>query len=100
MNIGHGPYGKPRDAKVLDFIGVPLIKINTSCITTLCGEEQVVCHSKDSTHESHQESWSPTLYNLCSNKNDIDFDRNVGFVTTDTVNLDLPSSPLHWYVRY
>ena len=77
----------------MDFIGLPLVKIKSIDITTLCGEEHILCHNNDSVPESHQQSRSPTLYDTCVNKNTVQFDRNVGFVATDTVNLDLPSSP-------
>ena len=89
---GRGPYSNLRDVQIQDFIGVPFIKINTDCKETLCGEEQTLFKSKDSEHKSHQESWSPELTNICINKSDIYIDRNMGFVTANTINSDLPSS--------
>ena len=82
----HGPYNNLCDKKVLQFIGSPLLQCILS--TKLCSESV----NSDSTQlvamSGHQESWSPVSDE--SNKTDIMFDKNLGFVIDQSALSHLP----------
>ena len=82
-----GPYGNLRDKKVLQFIGCPLVKVQS--VNSLWGGDRSgsrVVKEKVHVHRSHQESWSPTVNTV----NKDSFDSNIGFITESTSCLALP----------
>ena len=77
-----GPYGNLKDLKVLEFVGLPLVKLCT-CTTTCdsydhCNDSKL----KEKPHndeELHKESRSSMVFNK-----DIPFNYKIGFVTQPT----------------
>ena len=82
-----GPYGNYSDRHVQQFIGFPLLSVRN--IGSLCGEDQVSQKIKGAEYRSHQDSRS-TKSNVTNMQENINFDRNMGFVAQDTVCSDLP----------
>ena len=85
----NGPFLNLRDRKVLQFIGVPLIKFSCLCNPTLRGRGQQSELIRES-NQPHQESWSSSRSKSQCNKDICSFDRNLGFVCKNTELLDLP----------
>ena len=85
----NGPFFNLRDRKVLQFIGVPLIKFTCLCNPTLRGRGQQAELSSEP-NQPHQESWSSSRCKSQCNKEIGSFDRNLGFVSKNTELLDLP----------
>ena len=84
----NGPFMNLRDRKVLQFTGVPLIKLNCLCDPTLRGRGQLSDLTRESS-EPHQESRSFGRSESQCNKDNFSFDRNLGFVSKNTELLDL-----------
>ena len=81
----YGPYNNVYDRKISQFIGVPFVKLKLSHKRK--GESSNTDSLVMEPMLDHQESWSP----LCNeNKNDVQFDKNIGFVTNKTKLSNLP----------
>ena len=75
-----GPYGNAKDKLITQFVGVPLISLKCCLPPTLQGDgNQSSRTSVESGLEPHQESWPSNVVESV-NKENINFNRNVGFV--------------------
>ena len=81
----HGPYNNVYDRKISQFIGVPFVKLNLS--HKHMGEAYNTDSLVSEPMLDHQESWSPACN---ENKNDVQFDRNIGFVANKSTLSNLP----------
>ena len=78
-----GPYNNVYDRKISQFIGVPFVKLNHKQKGESVNTDSLVTDPM----LDHQESWSP----MCTeNKNAIQFDKHIGFVTNETTLSNLP----------
>ena len=84
----YGPYNNTHDRKVLQFVGVPLLKFNFSHV--LWGVPSNTDRSQVVTISGHQESRSPECND---NKTENLFDKNLGFVIEKSCLSDLPCKP-------
>ena len=80
-----GPYNNVYDRKISQFIGVPFVKLNHKHKGESFNTDSLVTDPM----LDHQESWSP----MCTeNKNAVQFDKHIGFVTNKTILSNLPCS--------
>ena len=85
-----GPYGNLRDKLVTQFVGVLLIRVKCCLPPTLRGDGyKSEGNFGNPNLKPHQESWPSTVVETV-NKNNILFNRNVGFVSSNT---DLVNAP-------